>query len=291
MLSRNKSHDSDCRLSYTPHGIKLSPAPVDKSSTCARVRYRCIDIVEKFIVIALSTLPLFTSPPATLVEKALIVHERLALYYQAPIPFFSNKDPLSELVDTLLSHRTLNRDSARAYRSLRQRFPTWEEVRDAPMAEVEAAIAAVQWPEQKAPRIQNALRIISQQHGTLTLDFLADLSVVEARQWLEAIPGVGPKTSAATVLFSSLRMSALPVDSHHHRVAQRLGLIAANVGPEAAHRLLEKQLPADWSAQQIYDNHEVLMLHGQRCCFFRNPACNRCPVLDLCPFGKNGVTE
>ena len=162
---------------------------------------------------------------------------------------------------------------------------------DAPTAEVEAAIAAAQWPEQKAPRIQAALRAITERNdGALTLDFLADMSVTEARAWLEAINGIGPKTSAATLLFSTLRMPALPVDSHHHRVAQRLGLIPPTMGSGLAHAVLEAQLPPDWSAQQVYDNHEVLMLHGQRCCFFRNPACSCCPVLDLCPYGQRLLT-
>lgn len=223
----------------------------------------------------------------TLQQKALLVHERLAVLYNAPIPFFSDKDPLSELVSALLSHRTRNHQSGQAYRTLRAQFPTWEAVRDAPTAEVEAAIAAAQWPEQKAPRIQEALRIITERnHGDLTLDFLGEMSVTDARAWLESINGIGPKTSAATLLFSTLRLPALPVDSHHHRVAQRLALIPASMGPGPAHALLEAQLPADWSAQQIYDNHEVLMLHGQRCCFFRNPACVRCPVFDLCPYGQ-----
>lgn len=223
----------------------------------------------------------------TLQHKALLVHERLAATYNAPIPFFSSKDPLSELVSAILSHRTRNQDSGRAYKALRAHFPTWEGVRDAPTADVEATIEGVRWPEQKAPRIQQALRAITERNGgILTLDFLGEMSVLDARAWLEAMEGVGPKTSAATLLFSTLRMPALPVDSHHHRVAQRLGLIPANVGPGPAHKLLERQLPINWSAQQVYDNHEVLMLHGQRCCFFRNPACQRCPVLDLCPYGS-----
>lgn len=223
----------------------------------------------------------------TLQQKALLVHERLAVLYNAPIPFFSDKDPLSELVSALLSHRTRNHQSGQAYRTLRAQFPTWEAVRDAPTAEVEAAIAAAQWPEQKAPRIQEALRIITERnHGDLTLDFLGEMSVTDARAWLESINGIGPKTSAATLLFSTLRLPALPVDSHHHRVAQRLALIPARLGPGPAHALLEAQLPVDWSAQQVYDNHEVLMLHGQRCCFFRSPACARCPVFDLCPYGQ-----
>jgi endonuclease-3 len=219
--------------------------------------------------------------------RALAAHERLCAAYGCPIPWFHELDPLSELVSSLLSHRTKNRDSGRAFRQLRERFPEWSEVRDAAVAEVEAAIAPVTWPEQKAPRIQEVLRRIGElRGGELELDFLEGIPVAEARAWLESLPGVGPKTSAAVLLFSRLHLPALPVDSHHHRVAQRLGLIGAGVAVGPAHRILEAQLPPEWGARELYDNHEALMIHGQRCCFFRDPACGRCPVLDLCPFGQ-----
>jgi endonuclease-3 len=227
------------------------------------------------------------SSAAELQQKVLLIHDRLCAEYGCPIPFFHDLDPLSELISALLSHRTRNADSGRAFQQLTTRFTTWEAVRDAPTEAVQQAIAPCTWPEQKAPRIQQVLRLISdRRNGELTLDFLSELSVTEARAWLEALPGVGPKTSAAVLLFSRLRQPALPVDSHHHRVAVRLGLIPANTAVGPAHALLEAQLPADWSAQQVYDNHEVLMLHGQRCCYYRNPACDRCSVLNLCPFGQ-----
>jgi endonuclease III len=222
---------------------------------------------------------------------ALVVHDRLCAAYACPIGYFSDKDPLSELVSALLSHRTKNRDSGRAYRQLREAFPTWEAVRDAPTPAVEAAIAPAPWPEQKAPRIQAVLRQVSEARGALSLDFLADLPVPEARAWLQALPGVGPKTSAAVLLFSRLRRPALPVDSHHHRVAQRLGLIPEGMGPGPAHDLLEALVPEDWDAQAVYDHHEAFMLHGQRCCYWRDPACGRCPVLDLCPTGQARIAQ
>ena len=219
--------------------------------------------------------------------KALVVHERLCAEYGCPIAYFHSLDPLSELVSSMLSHRTKNSDSGRAFRQLRARFATWAEVRDAPVAEVQAAIAPATWPEQKAPRIQEVLRLVGERRGgELSLDFLGGLPVREARDWLEQLPGVGPKTSAAVLAFSALRKAALPVDSHHHRVAQRLALIPPGVDVGPAHALLEAQLPPDWDAQQVYDNHEALMLHGQRCCYWRDPACGRCVVLDLCPTGQ-----
>lgn len=219
-------------------------------------------------------------------DKALEIHRRLCRAYGCPIAYFHALDPLSELVSSLLSHRTRNADSGAAFKALRQRFPDWASVIAAPVAEIEAAIARVTWPEQKAPRIQAVLRAIQAEHGTLSLDFLADLPVEDARVWLERLPGVGPKTSAAVLSFSLLRRAALPVDSHHHRVAARTGLIPSSLPVGPSHRVLAAQLPPDWDAQQVYDNHEVLMLHGQRCCFHRNPACARCVLLDLCPTGQ-----
>ncbi len=222
----------------------------------------------------------------TLQVKALEVHRRLCTAYGCPIAYFHALDPLSELVSSLLSHRTRNADSGAAFKALRARFPDWRQVIAASTAEVESAIARATWPEQKAPRIQSILRAIEAERGTLSLDFLADLAVEQARSWLERLPGIGPKTSAAVLSFSTLRRPALPVDSHHHRVAARTGLIPAALAVGPSHRVLAAQLPPEWDAQQIYDNHEVLMLHGQRCCFYRKPACARCPLLDLCPTGQ-----
>ncbi|MEL6161820.1 MAG: Fe-S cluster assembly protein HesB [Cyanobacteria bacterium J06623_5] len=222
----------------------------------------------------------------TLSQKAISIHQQLCAEYGCPIAYFHNLDPLSELVSALLSHRTKNKDSGKAFKQLRQTLPTWEAVRDADIQQVESAIAPCTWPEQKAPRIQQVLRQITAEKGTLSLDCLADCTVEEARQWLETLKGVGPKTSAAVLSFSTLRKRALPVDSHHHRVAIRIGLLEEKVAVGPSHAILEALLPSDWSAQQVYDNHEVMMLHGQRCCHYRRPECDRCVILHLCPRGQ-----
>ena len=224
-------------------------------------------------------------------DRALEVHHILCETYECPVPFFSSADPLSQLVSNLLSHRTKNKDSRTAFVTLRKTFETWEAVRDAPTREVEEAIKAATWPEQKAPRLQKVLQLITERVGSLSLEHLGGMPVKEARAWLEALPGVGPKTSAATLLFSSLRMSAMPVDSHHHRVAVRLELVPKKFSLEKAHAWLESLLPEHWDAQQLYDHHEVLMMHGQRCCFDRAPACERCTVLSLCSYGQTRLGE
>jgi endonuclease-3 len=227
-----------------------------------------------------------TGPSVALRDKALVVHLRLVAEY-GPARHRRSQDALSELMSALLSHRTHNADTGRAFRALRERFATWEAVRDAPVSEVEAAIAACTWPEQKAPRIQAVLRAIDARVGSLSLDLLRAMSVAEGRAWLEALPGVGPKTSAAVMLFSDLRRAAMPVDCHHHRVALRLGLIPENTEPGPAHDRLRALLPASWGPEPLHDDHHALMTHGKRRCFPANPACEGCPVLDLCPEGQS----
>ena len=240
----------------------------------------------------MSTLPLFETDepaPSRSDEKRaflLEIHARLCREYNCPIAYFADLEPLDELISSLLSHRTKNADSARAWKQLRQRFATWEEVLEAPVDEVREAIAPSTWPEQKAPRIQAVLREIQTRTGGFNLDFLENLGVVQARAWLESITGIGPKTSAAVLCFSKLRRRALPVDSHHHRVAIRLGIIPSSLSVGPSHAVLEAMLPADWNAQQVYDNHEVLMLHGQRVCHHHGPKCEQCLLLELCPTGK-----
>jgi endonuclease-3 len=223
--------------------------------------------------------------PCVIEDFVLEVHRRLSVIYGSQISYFHDLDPLSELVSALLSHRTKNRDSGIAFKNLLDTFGSWEKVRDAPTDEVQTAISPCTWPEQKAPRIQQVLRLITERNGSLSLDF-TDMDVHAARQWLEELPGVGPKTSAAVMSFSSLRAKALPVDSHHFRVAVRLGIIDAKIGEGKANRVLENLLPPDFTAQEMYDNHQVMMRHGQKVCFYYKPDCKNCVLLDICPTGQ-----
>ncbi len=221
----------------------------------------------------------------------LTVHWRLAQIYGSGIKYFHDLDPLSELVSSLLSHRTKNSQSAKAFASLLSTFGSWEAVRDAPAEAIEQAITACTWPEQKAPRIRQVLSDITAQRGSLSLDFLGAMDAAAARVWLEALPGVGPKTSAAVLSFSTLRGRALPVDSHHFRVAVRLGIILEKIGEGKANRVLEELLPDDFSAQDVYDNHQLMMKHGQKVCTHHRPACESCVLLDICPTGQARVKD
>jgi endonuclease-3 len=212
-------------------------------------------------------------------EKALKVTQRLTDFY-GELPF-SSKDPMGMLVDILLSHRTRDEQTAAAWDNLLKRFGSWEAVRDAPTEEVQDAIANVNWPEVKAPRLQAIMRQITAERGSLNLDFLCELPVEESAAWLNRFEGVGPKTTACVLLFSC-RQPLLPVDVHVHRVSGRLGLIGKKVTADNAHVLLQALFPQN--SRVIYNFHKGLLRHGQRICVFERPRCNKCPITDLCNY-------
>jgi endonuclease-3 len=216
--------------------------------------------------------------------KALEVARRLTKRY-GEVPF-SSKDPMSMLVDIILSHRTRDEDTAAAYDNLLKRFGSWEAVRDAPTGEVQEAIANVTFPEVKAPRLQALMRRITEERGELRLDFLRDLPVEEGAAWLSRLEGVGPKTAACVLLFSC-QQPLLPVDTHVHRISIRLGLIGKKVTADQAHALLQALLPQD--ARSIYNFHKALLRHGQRVCVYEQPRCEKCVVTDLCDYYKTVV--
>ncbi len=226
-----------------------------------------------------------SSDIVTLSAKALEVARRTTEAYGESR--FSTKSPMSMLVDILLSHRTRDEQTAAGYENLLKRFGSWEGVRDAPVNEVQDAIANVNFPEVKAPRIQAIMRQITEERGELNLDFLCKMPVEEAAAWLNRFDGVGPKTVACVLLFSC-KLPLLPVDVHVHRVSGRLGLIGKKVTADNAHPLLQALLPQE--ARPIYNFHKGLLRHGQRVCVYDRPRCDRCMLTDVCDYYKTVVS-
>jgi endonuclease III len=205
------------------------------------------------------------------------VHRRLLATYGEP-QWRPHLDPVSELVSTILSQNTNDTNRDLAYSRLREQLPTWEQVRDAEPEAVIAAIRPAGLAKQKGPRIQAALRFISQERGELSLDFLADWPVDRAKAWLSSINGVGPKTTAIVLLFA-LGRPAFPVDTHVHRVTGRLGLIG-RASREKAHDELEALVPAE----AYYAFHLNVIRHGRQVCASRKPRCPTCVLRDLCGY-------
>lgn len=214
----------------------------------------------------------------TQADLALNIHQRLLEHFGYP-EWRNPLPPLDELVSTILSQNTNDVNRDRAFESLRRRFPTWEAVRDAPENEVIEAVRLAGLANQKGPRIQAALRSITEQVGRLDLEFLRGMEAEQARQWLLQFKGVGPKT-AAIVLQFSLGKPAFPVDTHIYRVSGRLGLRPAKMSVEQAHEHLAALLPPE----TYYPAHLNLIQLGRRVCHARKPQCPSCPLNDLCAY-------
>lgn len=211
-------------------------------------------------------------------EHALEIYQRLADFYGHP-DWRNPLPPLDELVSTILSQNTNDTNRDRAFESLRDKFSTWEEVRDADPNKVIEAIRTAGLANQKGPRIQNILKEITDQRGSLDLSFLSDMSTEDAREWLLQFKGVGPKT-AAIVLQFSLGKPAFPVDTHIYRVTGRLGLRPAKMNADQAHDYLAELFPEE----TYYDIHLNLIRLGREICHARTPNCPDCPLQDICDY-------
>jgi endonuclease III len=222
--------------------------------------------------------PLF--PDTRLVE----IHGRLLARYGQPAAR-DVWDPLKQFIYSLLSSRTKTEVSHEVVRHLETKFESWEKLRDASIPEIEDAIRAITFPEQKAVHLKRALEQITQRCGTLSLDLLKSYRTDKVRSWLERFDGVGAKTSAAIVNFSTLRRRAICVDSHHLRVTQRLGLVSKSADARATEDRLMEMAPATWSAEMLDEHHTLIKIHGQQTCTFSKPRCRTCPLLDICPTG------
>jgi endonuclease-3 len=209
------------------------------------------------------------------------VRERLRAVYGVPL-MRPHGHPIAELILTVLSQSTNDRNRDVAYLRLRTRFPSWEDVRDAPVAQIEQAIRPGGISRVKAVRIRAILRAITADPRDppheLSLDWLPRVALQEARDYLVRLPGVGRKTAACVLLFAH-GLREVPVDTHVSRVGARLGLLRAG----APSRELHDQMLALTPPGQELELHVNLLRHGRRTCHARLPACDRCALAGMCP--------
>jgi endonuclease III len=229
--------------------------------------------------------PLFPDSAHRAPDPRLPELQQLLLAHYGPPPPREPWDPLTQFIYSLLSSRTKTDESLQVMRDLRKQYATWDDLRDAPLEEIERTIAVVTFPELKAPRLKAALMQITARYGSLTLDFLARYRTEKIREWLEAFEGVGPQVSAAVVNFSTLRRRALCVDANHLRVVQRLALTPRADAGTTEERLM-RIIPESWDAVMLDEHHSLVKLHAQTLCTFAEPRCKSCPLLAMCPFGK-----
>jgi endonuclease III len=191
---------------------------------------------------------------------------------------------IDEVVATVLSQHTSDVNSERAFAQLKERFPGWEQVADAPAEQVADAIRCGGIADQKARRIQQILAAIREREGRIDLGRLHDLGDAEVETYLLSLPGVGPKTAACVLVFSMGR-AAFPIDTHVHRVATRLGWIPANTTADKAHRLLAPRVPPGIR----YDLHVAMITHGRTVCRAQRPRCDACVLRDLCAYPSRAL--
>jgi endonuclease-3 len=218
------------------------------------------------------------TPPSRRRVRAL--RDRLRLVYGRPSAP-PHRRPLDELILTVLSQSTNDRNRDVAYLRLRDRFPSWEAVRDAPLDEVEEAIRPGGISKVKSARIQAILRALDEARGTVSLDHLGDMDVAAARDELIALPGVGRKTAACVLLFS-FGMPDVPVDTHVSRVGTRLGMFR----PGAPFEELHDDMLALTPRGQELELHVNLLRHGRRTCHAQRPECPVCPLRRMCPWAR-----
>jgi endonuclease-3 len=207
--------------------------------------------------------------------------ERLLDITYGPRILRESDDPVSGLIGTILSQNTSDTNSSRAIGTLRDRFPTWELVRDAAVEDLIDAIRSGGLANRKAPRIHSVLNEIERRQGDIDLGFLEEMPLEEAKSWLTSMHGVGAKTAACVLLFS-LGQPAMPVDTHVHRVSLRIGLVPPRTSPERTQVILEALLGDD--AQRVYAFHVEMIEHGRVICRAQRPRCPECPLREHCDY-------
>ena len=207
-------------------------------------------------------------------RRVRAIRRRLAEVYGVPV-MAPHQDALGELVLTVLSQSTNDRNRDVAFLRLRDRFPTWEAVRDAPVDEIEEAIRPGGISKVKSVRIKAILETIGED---LDLSWMRDAPIEQSRDYLVALPGVGRKTAACVLLFA-FGLREVPVDTHVSRVGGRLAILPAKAPFEKLHDEMLRISPPGAELEL----HVNLLRHGRRTCHARRPACARCELRRMCP--------
>jgi len=196
-------------------------------------------------------------------------------------------DLLGTLIRTILSQNTTRSNTDRAFANLLDRFGgDWDRIRRVPTDAVVDAIEIGGLARQKAPRIQNILEHLRDERGAYDLEFLRNWKVDRARNYLLDFKGVGPKTASFTLMYAA-DMPLFPMDTHILRICERLGWIEESASSTDAHETMLPAIPRG----EHYPAHIAMVRHGREICHARNPDCETCPLLEVCPTGSNEVAD
>jgi len=211
--------------------------------------------------------------------RDVIAVQRLLRGSQGPFVPKPSLPIVDELIATVLSQHTSDRNSERAFAGLKAAFPAWEQVLGAPPEALADVIRSGGIADQKARRIQRILAAIRDREGRIDLGRLRGLDDAAVEEYLTSLPGVGPKTAACVLVFAMGR-AAFPVDTHVHRIALRLGWLPPRTTAAAAHQVLTPAVPPAIR----YDLHLALITHGREVCKAQRPRCGACVLRDRCAY-------
>jgi endonuclease III len=196
----------------------------------------------------------------------------------------SKSDPLSMLINIILSQATSDVNSHRTFENLKKNFKSWKDVLNASESEIAETIKLGGLANQKAKVIKNMLTQIKENHGSLSLKFVERMSDEEARDYLEKFRGIGPKTVACTLLFACHK-EVFPIDTHIFRILKRMGILPAKISDAKAHRLLDQIVPKG----KFYSLHVNLICLGRKICKPQEPLCDECPLVEYCDYGLSRI--
>jgi len=217
-------------------------------------------------------------------DRVALIVRLLEKYFGIP-QWDGRSQPLDNLIKTILSQSTNDRNRDRAFEALQQKFSSWEQVMTASPAEIAAAIRVAGLANQKSVRVKDILNWINQRYGSLNLDFICDMAPAEVIATFMQLKGIGIKTISVVLLFSC-GVDIFPVDTHVHRICRRIGFVPENASAEKTHWLMQPLVPTG----KAFSLHNNLLQLGRTICKARQPQCAGCPVAEECNFAqlKNG---
>jgi len=224
-------------------------------------------------------------------ENRLLTAHLLLLMAFGPMPLFFRLNPVDQMILAMLSGRTRDEFALKVFVHLKQRVGNWENLAQMQPSSVKKLIDGVTYVDKKAHELTECIKEIIALRGCLDLDFLYDWTTGYAHRWIENLTGVGPKVSSAALNASTLNKRILMIDTAHRRVAKRFGLIPQKIGDNPASRILNRQIPDEWTAEDTEVHHFLMQRLGKEICTHDRPDCSNCPLLAKCPTAQAAGIE
>jgi endonuclease-3 len=216
-------------------------------------------------------------------EKIKKVNKLLVAHFGIPERPKKLPDPIDALIATILSQNTNDRNSYRAYRNLKEKYNSVDELADAPRSEIEKVIKVAGLGKQKSASIKSFLTTLKKKNGRLNLEYIKKIADDDILDVLTSIKGIGVKTASCVLLFS-LDRNICPVDTHVHRTLNRIGIVNTKT-PDKSFKQIKNQLP-DGVAHQFHTN---LINLGREICKPSKPLCPICPLIKECSYKQKSL--